>query len=186
MITDLREVIKSLMGETSSLFPNQKQAIGFQWYGLRQPDYTRKCSCDGTLGTNTNSTCKRCLSTGYLFTDFLIKGYSWMGLLGVEYGTMAGKLSTQQRNLVVKHNRVINKFDFILELAQDSDTGIITQPFKIVRQFKIQDIIPIKGDSGRIEFWKCTIEERNVDDGRPGIEGNTYNYQGNRSNNEPQ
>lgn len=186
MLPDLRDVIKSLAGESSSVFPVQGKSVGFQWYGLRQADYTRKCSHDGTMGGSNSPTCKRCFSTGYLFTDFLVKGYSWMGLLGVEFGTISGKISTQQRNLVIKHNRPVNKFDYILELNQDPDTGIIRQPFSIIRQFKIQDCVPIKGDMGRIEFWRCNIEERHVDDGRPGPDGTTFNYGGNRSNNEPQ
>lgn len=186
MFIDLRDVIKSLAGEATDPFSPTKNSVGFRWYGLRQPDYSKKCSCAGLQGVSTNPTCTRCLSTGYLFTDYLVKGYSWMGILGVEYGTLAGKINTQVRNLVVKHNRTINKFDYVLDLDFDPETGKVRQPFTILKQFKVQDSMPIAGDEGRIEFWKCIIEVRNVDDGRPGPDGTTYTYQGNRSNNEPQ
>ncbi len=185
MLPDLREVIASLQGKSTPLFPLKDKGVGFQWFGLRQSDYRKKCSCKGIQGTQDNPRCNRCFSTGYLFTDYLVKGYLWMGVLGVGYNAGPGMISTDQKNVVLQHNRVINKFDHVLELDQDFDTGQIRQPFSIIRQYKVQDSVPIKGDSGRLEFWKCSIEERNIDSGRPGLLGNTYNYGGNRSNDSP-
>lgn len=179
MLPDLREVIKSLTGESNIFAPYNKVGIGFQWLGLRQPDYSKKCSC-WTLPFKENAPgCKRCMLTGYVFTDYLVKGYTWLGVLGAEFGTPPGMISTQTKNVVVKHNRTINKFDYVLELSQDIDTGKLKQPFKILKYNKIQDIIPILGDSGRIEFWKAILEERNIEDGRAST-GNdsTYNSNG--------
>lgn len=184
ILPDLRHVIDSLLGKRSSLFPSNK-AIGFQWYGLRQADVTKKCSCVN-YGSVASETCTRCYSSGYLFTDFLVKGYAWSGVLGVEFGAKSGQISTNQKNLVLRHDRPINKFDFILELDQNPDTGKILQPFKIIKQYKIQDIFGIKGDNGRIEFWRCNIEERNIENGQAGNIGTDFKYGGNRSNNEPQ
>ena len=184
MLPDLRQVIDSLLGKSNSLFPNNKTPIGFQWYGLRQSDFSKKCSCL-TYGTKALETCSRCYGTGYLFTDLLVKGFSWLGVLGVEYGAKPGIVSTNQKNLVLRHDRPINKFDFVLELDQNPDTGKLIQPFKIIRSYRIQDSIPLKGDNARIEFWKCNIEERNIEDGRQGNIGTDYTYRGNRSNNEP-
>jgi hypothetical protein len=95
-------------------------------------------------------------------------------------------MSTQNRNLVVEHDRPVNKFDFILELDQDPNTSKVRQPFKVLKYYRIQDSVPIKGDSARVEFWKCSLEERNIKDGKPGIDGTGFRYGGNRSNNEPQ
>lgn len=185
MLPDIRQVIDSLAGKSTLLYASKDRGVGFQWLGLRQADYSKKCSCEAVMGTSEPIKCLRCLSTGYRFTDYLVKGYMWMGLLGTEVGTKPGLISTQQRNLVVQHNRVISKFDHIIELDQDPDTGKIRQPFSILKYYRVQDSVPIKGDTGRIEFWKCSLEERNVEDGRPGIDGTTYNYWGNRSNSEP-
>jgi hypothetical protein len=185
MLPDIREVIASLQGKATSLFSTKDKGVGFQWFGLRQSDFRRKCSCRGIQGTKDNPRCNRCYSTGYLFSDCLVKGYMWLGVLGVGYSAGPGQLSTNQKNLVVQHNRVVNKFDYVLELSQDFDTGEIRQPFEILRQYRIQDCIPIKGDKGRIEFWKCSLEERNILDGRPGMLGNTFDYGGNRSNDAP-
>lgn len=183
----IREVIDSLAGKSTKLFASSKdQPIGFQWFGLRQPDYNKPCTCTSSLGSSAPTNCSRCYSTGYLFTDYVVKGYSWMGLLGAEYGASMGLISTQQRNLVFQHNRTVNKFDFILELDQDPDTGTVRQPLRIIKAFRVQDATPIKGDLGRIEFWKCSIEERNIDSGLPGQEGTTFKYLGNRSNGQPE
>lgn len=186
MLPNLREVIDSLAGKSNKLFPNNRVPIGFQWYGIRQPDYSKPCSCAASLGSEEPKACNRCLSTGYLFTDYLAKGYSWLGILGVEYSSKPGILSTQQRNIVLQFSKQVSKFDIIVELDQNPDTGEIRQPFKIMRYFKIQDCLPLKGDSAKIEFWKCSIEERNIDSGRPGQEGTTFKYLGNKSNREPE
>jgi hypothetical protein len=161
---------------------------GFQWVGLRQPNYSKECACvreekDGHRAPS--STCRRCMATGYVFTDYLVKAYMWQGVLGIEFGSAAGRISTPLRNLVVQHDRPINKFDMILELDQDTDTGEIRQPFSILRHFKVQDSMPLKGDSGRIEFWKCALEERNLDDDLGNQVGTNFTYEGNRSNDQP-
>jgi hypothetical protein len=186
-LPNLREVLKSLSGESNLFAPHNKVAIGFQWLGLRQVDYNKKCSCwfNTTGGSRDVPGCSRCMLTGYLYTDYLVKGYLWMGILGSEFGTPPGIISTQQKNIVVKHNRVINKFDFILELNQDIDSGQIKQPFKITKYNRIQDVVPVKGDSGRIEFWKGMVEERNIEDGTASNTGTGFKYKGNRSINEP-
>lgn len=177
---DIRKALASLAGIPSGLFPTSNESLGFQWYGIRQPDYTKKCSCSALLGSSGDPACTRCLNTGYLFTDYLVKGYSWLGILGFEYGTNTGVISTQNKIIVLQHNRQINKFDHILELDQEVDTGKVKQPFKITKYYRVQDVAPLKGDSARIEFWKCSIEERNIDDGRPGQLGSEFTYKVNR------
>lgn len=182
---NIREVIDSLSGRSNKLFPNNKKSVGFQWFGLRQPDYTQPCGCIGVDGTREDPTCRRCMSTGYLFTDYLVKGYSWMGILGVEYNASPGLISTQQRNLVIEYNKPINKFDFVLEL-EHSPAGVLRQPFNIMRYFRVQDSLPLKGDDSRVEFWKCALEERNIESGTAQDIGTSFTYRGNRSNNEPE
>jgi len=186
MLPNLREVINSLSGKTSTIYSTDGASIGFQWFGLRQPDYSKKCSCVGYLGTTDGPACSRCMSTGYLFTDTLVKGYLWMGLLGTESQSNMGILSTQIRNLVLEYDKPVNKFDYVLELDQDPNTAKVRQPFKIVKYYRVQDSVPLKGDLGRVEFWKCSVEERNIKDGRPGVDGTAFTYRGNRSYNAPE
>jgi hypothetical protein len=186
MLPDLREVIDSLSGRSNKLFPNGKKPIGFQWFGLRQQDFSKRCGCNPIEGTSQNHTCTRCMSTGFIFTDYLVKGYFWMGVLGTEYGASPGILATQQKNIVVEHNRPINKFDFVLELDKDPNTGKPRQPFTIMKYYRVQDSLALKGDNAKTEFWKCSIEERNIESGQAQSGGTAFKYQGNRSNNEPE
>lgn len=186
LFPDIKDVIKSLAGQTNPLVPNQKETIGFRWFGLRKADVSKKCSCQGIQGTADPVPCTRCLSTGYLFTDFLVRGYGWMGVYGVAYPAGPGLLSTQQRNLIVEYDNTITKFDYILELDLNPETGEVRQPFKILRYFRAADSIAIVGVASKIKYWRVLLEEANINDGRPGPIGPTFNYGGNRSNDQPQ
>lgn len=154
----------------------------FQWYALRQIDFSRPCSCtlsppDKILPTPT---CSRCFRYGYLFTDYVIKGYLWKSSLGFEFRTEVGPLSTQKSNFVAKHNRPINKFDNIMILDLDPNNGVLRQPLRIMRLYQVQDSMPLYGKDGRVEFYKCFIEERNLDDYKDGSIGTSLAYNGNR------
>jgi hypothetical protein len=156
----------------------------FRWFGLRHIDFSRPCTCK--LATDTvDPECKRCLRIGYLFTDYLVKGYMWLSALGFEFRTSTGDISTQRKNLVIKHNRPVNKFDKVLILDINPENGQVLQPFKISREFSIQDVMAVLGKDGRVEFWRCSLEERNLDDGRYAPHGVDSQYKGNRSNGEP-
>jgi hypothetical protein len=144
----------------------------FRWMGLRSIDYTKKCSC--------GSVCNRCMQSGYLFTDYLIKSYKWKDVLGVLFNAQPLTLSTQRENIVIRHSKTVNKRDFILELDSNPNTGILIQPLKIIRVYQVQDVAPMIGDDSRREFWKCSIEERNIDGGRPQDRGTGYTYKTNR------
>lgn len=158
--------------------------FSFQWYGLRQLDYSKKCGCSKVReeGITTSTGCSRCFRTGFLFSDFLVRGHIYTSVFGVEFTGPHGTLSTQTKYLILEWNRPIQKYSFILELDQELKTGKLAQPFKITRAFTIQDYEGLKGDNSRIEYWKCLIEERNFDDGRAGEDGTNNLYKGNRSN----
>lgn len=156
--------------------------IGFRWAGLRKIDYNRRCSCSqGSDGITSASGCTRCMQTGYMFTDLLVKVYPWERNLGVIYPAEAGEISTMANNLIIQHNRPVNKFDYYLELDMDPNTGELRQPFRIIKYFEIQNSMPILGDCSRVEYWKCAIEERTVDNGRPGENGNYSNPNTNKT-----
>jgi hypothetical protein len=188
---DLRKELESLSQtkiDLSDLFDNTMNEMlenGFRWFGLRQIDYSKPCSCKSTV-TSATPVCTRCFRIGYTFTDYLVKGYMWISSLGFEFRTSVGDIATQRKNLVVKHNRPINKLDRILLLDSDSETGRLKQPFIVTREYSIQDSMSLVGKNGRVEFWRCSLEERNMDDGRAGEQGADYSYKGNRSNAEPE
>lgn len=170
---DLRKEIRYLSNRT-----------GFSWVGLRQADYSKRSAdiIDQDSGT-TNSSVQggnRTTSTGYTFTDFLVKIFTWEATLGVKFDSGMGWLSTQTKNIVLEHNRPVNKFDLLLELDTDSNTGEPRQPFRIMRVFEIQDVHPLIGDGSRVEFYKCSIEERNLTDNRAYQPGQSNVYRSNR------
>lgn len=156
----------------------------FQWYVIRHLDYSKPCSCKlkSSDSVENQLPCSRCFRFGYLFTDYLVKGYMWKGTLGFEFKTELGTISTQSNNIVLRHNRTVNKFDQILIIDMDRDTGIIRQPVKVLRLFLVQDSMPLYGKDGRVEFFRASIEERNMDDYRSGHLGSLFTYGGNRSN----
>lgn len=151
----------------------------FAWMGLRQADRTTRCVCV-MADSGANPSCRRCLGTGFGFTDYLVPAYMWMATEGVEYYMEGGRISTQTRNIVVQHDRPVRKFDQIVELSLDPDTGQPHQPFVMLRTFLVQDTIGMKGTGGRLEFWKCEIEERTLTSGQAGESGPNYIHSTNR------
>lgn len=169
-ILDLREELEEMISH-------------FQWYALRQMDFSKPCSCKTVSSDKlpVEGPCTRCFRFGYLFTDYLVKGYMWKSSMGFEFKTEVGVISTQKSNFVVKHNRPVNKFDNVMMVDVNPDTGVLRQPFRILRMFQVQDSMPLYGKEGRVEHYKCFLEERNLDDYRNGSIGTSFRYQGNRT-----
>lgn len=160
---------------------------GFQWVGLRQPDYSKPCGCKTNQeGITEPANCNRCFRTGYVFTDYLVAAYLWQSALGFEFRSEAGLLSTQRNNMVLKHDRPVNKGDVVFVMDVNTDTGQVKQPFRILRAFVVQDVLALRGKNTRVEFWKCALEERTVDDYRPNQVGTGFKYKGDRSFDRPE
>ena len=151
--------------------------LGFQWCGYRRVDYTRPCSCN----TEEGKGCIRCFQTSYLFTDFLVKAHFWTSFPGVEFSSPASLVSTQSKYALLEWNQPVQKFGFILELDLEAATGKVRQPFSILRVYEIQNYEIIRGESAKIEYNKCFIEERNFDDKRSSSYSTGNLYKGNRS-----
>ena len=148
---------------------------GFRWLGLRRADLSSSCACvkDNRDGHRAPTrSCRRCLGTGHLFTDYLVKGYLWRSYFtGTEYASGPGRIATQGRNLILPHDQPAKKFDLVLVLDLDPETGEPRQPFRIVENHVIVDVFNVIGQNGRSEFYRCTLQERSIDDSRPGHEG---------------
>ena len=158
---------------------NQLSTQGFRWYGIRHADLSKTCICvtDGTGGVrNPLPSCKRCFGTGHLFTDYLAHGYGWPSVLGTAFRTGPGQISTQTRNFVFRYDSIIAKFDLVLDLSLDLDTGDPIQPFKILKVYEIQDSSQMAGFEGRLEFWKCIAEERNLSNSQVGEQGTSFKH----------
>lgn len=192
-LLDIRRELEQLashdvdLGNNFDRFFNEMISNGFQWVGLRQLDFSKPCSCVTTSdGVTEPQNCTRCFKLGFAFTDYLASAYIWQSSMAFEFKSELGLITTQRNNMVLKHDRTVNQHDMVLILDTDSETGELRQPFKIMNQYLIQDVMPMRGRNGRVEFWKCSVEERGVDDSRPGPIGTNFKYGGNRSNGEPQ
>jgi hypothetical protein len=150
----------------------------FSWMGLRVADRSLKCECTRQPGATQG--CKRCLGTGFGYVDQLAKGYTWVSNEATEFYTKAGRISTQVRHLVLSYDRPIKKFDQVLILDLDPDTGQPIQPYSIRRSFTVSDATTIRGSRGRLTFWKCTLEEQTFSDNTPGEKGTGYTLRSNR------
>ncbi len=142
----------------------------FRWFALRKPDLSKKCTCAG------NSRCKRCFDTGYLFSDELVKVYTWAAVFGVEFQTKAGSISTQTKNFVIEYSRDLSKQDYLLELDIDMVSGEPIQPFKIMRAYKLADYAIITARDNKPAYWMANAEEREFSDGKPPTDGTGYEH----------
>ena len=163
---DIREVLETIGTE-------------FAWLGLRKANRSIKCYCTENPDVSQGN-CSQCLGTGFGFTDRLISGYFWMATQGKAFMTEAGRIATQTRNLILQYDYPLVKFDQVLLLDVDPDTGEPTQPFKIMRRFLIQDAIAMRDGDGRLQFWKCEAEERSFSDDQGGEPGTDYHHISNR------
>lgn len=179
LIKEIERLAKSKAGEDLRKVVQDMADEKFAWMGLRQSDRSLPCVCTEGTGKPDGS-CNRCLGTGFGFTDYLVSGYMWMSVEGVEFYTEAGRIATQTRNLVLRHNRPVRKFDQILALDLNPDTGEPIQPFKVLKTFVVQDVMPMRGTRGRLEFWNCIIEERTFTDDKGGETGPAYEHTRNR------
>lgn len=137
---------------------------------LRSAKLDIRCTeCLKNIGGETegpNPSCRFCLGTGYPYVDKLVQGYRYLATPGFDFRAQIGIVNTETNVFIVKYDKQPKSTDLIAELVLDETTGNPRQPFKISKMFKIQDAFPLRGDDGRIEFWRCFVEERNFDVGK--------------------
>ena len=151
-------------------FKELRDNVGFKWIALRSVDLTKPCTeCERKMPDNYDQPyagCKRCIGIGYLYVDKLIKGYRYQNTPGMDVSENVGLINVQSQIYLLQHDSQPKPVDWILELQLNEKTLIPVQPFKIVSAFKINDSTPLRGDDGRIEFWRCVCEEKNFTIGK--------------------
>ncbi len=142
--------------------------LGFRWLALRSVDLTRPChECQKKVPANYDQSpglCKACLGIGYTYIDKLIEGFKYRpySLFQVRGFSNVGPMGIDSVNFVLQHNSNPKPVDWILELELDETTMIPVQPFKITGAYRIEDVTIFRGDSGRIEFFRCNVLEQNL------------------------
>jgi hypothetical protein len=151
---DLRKEIETL-----------RDAVGFRWIALRSLDLTQRClECIKTTNDSFDQpgSCSACMGSGFVFIDKLVKGFRYLSTPGFDFRSEIGILNTETQVYIIEHDKKPKETDFIFELELNEETGTPRQPFSVNRVFKIQNAFPARGDDGRIEFWRCFVEERNL------------------------
>lgn len=147
-----------------------KENLSFGWVALRSADLNKKCSKCLSIKSQygeVSPTCVSCLGTGHSYVDKLISGHKTLALPGIDFKAEIGGINTTVQYYYLEHSTKPKTTDFILELDTDVTTGVPRQPFRIVRAYKITDSQPLRGDRGRIEYWKCLVKEQNFARGKP-------------------
>jgi len=135
-----------------------QKRYSFYWVALRSMYLNTKCPCfDGI----PNKKCSKCMGTGYLYVDKLVKAQNARTTPGLDFSTQIGKINTQTITWIIQHDKRPKTTDWILELDLDESTRIPRQPFVVKRSFAIQDAWPYRGKNGEIIYWYCLSEERN-------------------------
>jgi hypothetical protein len=149
---------------------NIRDTAGFYWVALRTFNLNQQCQeCKKYTPANYDQApkwCSFCMNTGHAFFDKLVMGYRYLSQPGFDYKTEIGTINTKTQVFILEHDKKPKNVDMILELDLNEATGAPRQPFSITRAFSIQDAQTMRGDNGRIEHFRCFVEERNFDLGR--------------------
>lgn len=146
--------------------------VGFRWTALRSADLNTPCiECSKKVPAQydqVSGTCKSCLGIGYAYMDKLVPAFSYLGQPGFDFLSQIGFINTKTRVYIIEYGYKPKNTDYIMELDLDESTGIPRQPFVVTRTFKIQDSEVMRGGEptshvGAIDFWRCYVEERNLD-----------------------
>jgi len=143
-----------------------RDITGFRWIALRVADLSKRCTeCMKQIPANYDQPspyCKSCLGIGYSFSDKLVKGFRYLGAPGFDFKMNIGIINTQTQIYILEYNKEPKSTDLIFELLLDESNQNPVQPFQITSVYKIQNSFPLRGDNGRIEFWRCFVEEKNL------------------------
>jgi hypothetical protein len=147
--------------------------VGFYWVALRVIDLSKKTNQSSDKVPSNydqpNPEDSKSLLINHSYSDKLVKAFRYLGSPGFDFLTQLGNINTRSATFIVEYDKQPKDTDFILELESDEETHIPYQPFNVVKVFKIQDSFPLRGDDGRIEFWRCHVEERNLDFSSKGV-----------------
>lgn len=147
-----------------------RKHLGHRWVAHRSIDLSKACTECGRVNDDIHrqpqKTCSACHGIGYSYVDKVVKGFRYLSVPGVDLKTSVGFVNTRSEVYILEHDCYPKPVDWILELELNETTMVPVQPFRVTSAFKIQDCMALRGDNGRIEFWRCPVEERNLDYGR--------------------
>lgn len=143
---------------------------GFHWIVIRSADLSGKCEClNEQVPRNHESpdpSCKRCLGTGYVFTDYLAKGLQYSQtrqFRGEEIQMPAGVLNNSNFRYALNIKEIVPKTtDLLIEIELNKNTGDPVTPIKVQEVYDIQHVRRLWGDQGREEYYSLNVEQRQI------------------------
>lgn len=142
---------------------------GFHWLVIRSASLDGYCDCVNEIERNyetANPSCWRCLGSGRIFTDFLVKGIQYIQtrqFAADEAQAPPGIINNQQFRYAILTDNIIPKtHDLLLEIELDKDTGEPLTPIRIRDVFNVANVRTMWGDKGREEFYSIVCEYRTI------------------------
>lgn len=123
------------------------------------------CSCRGSVAgespKNVGHRCRFCDGEGFLWDDTRVIGYlSWeFPQENISEGKEYGRWSPESPLLYLEYYHVINLNDIIIEPVKDAE-GVVLSPIQIKKRFNILSIHELRGDYGRIEYFRLRLGEK--------------------------
>lgn len=147
----------------------RKNNSGFHWLVLRSAHLDGFCECINEVPkqySKATSSCKRCLGSGRVFTDHLIKGLQYIPvprLSSKETQSGPGIIHNESfRYCVTTKNIIPKEIDFIIEVDLNKNTGDVVTPVKIRKVYDISNVRTLWGDKGREEWYSLTVESKQI------------------------
>ncbi len=141
----------------------------FHWLVLRSAHLDKFCECVKEMPIHFQGSlppCKRCLSTGRIYTDYLIKGIQYLptrNFAANEVFAAPGVIHNAGRRYAFTVKDIVPKStDLVLEIDLNKNTGQPITTIKILEVFNIQQVRRLWGDRGREEYYIALVEQRQI------------------------
>lgn len=128
------------------------------WGVHRSALLNKKCPCLSRDNGKTNSACRRCLGTGHMFVDYIVKldkrtfSPEFVRDAGVGEARVGDFRYYLERIVPVKQD------DLILEVELDESTLLPVQPFRIREAYRVKAVEDMRDRGGRLEFVQLVVD----------------------------
>ena len=151
LFIDLRAELRELFYGTSS-----QPGMSFDVI-VRNVDKTQRCPCWDPIKEEADQNCKRCSGNGWLIYDKVYKTVK-RKYIGKEEVDPAGQYEYDTSLFFFEHDAVLSEEGSLIEVVTD-DMGNMASPVKYIKRHTIKDVEPLRGNHGRVEFYKLFVSK---------------------------
>lgn len=172
---DLRQ---ELIDMFDGLYPEISKAQTFLLRKMRRTttDQLIPCYCVNSLThePDKDNFCPYCHGDGFLWDEIEVEGYK-RNLVTGQTGSLSeamigpGTVNIQLYQFFLRYSDDLTMQDKLVELKLDTE-GELVIPYKRKELWKIGNLVDLRADNGRLEFWSivCFAEKRTFLNGRNG------------------